>query len=102
MRLKNMYKRNKIVRWYKFKKKIYKRLPRYNTWTGEPIRWRISIFSSVVEYCATTGKPIREKHPVILIEQIRPVAIVDPCVYKYNYKNKSIRHVSGASWTPLG
>jgi len=71
MDLKHMYKRNKAIRWYKFKKKIRGGLPKYDTETGTRYKWGICIIRRGNTYCPSTGR-LNAGYPFLHITQIKP------------------------------
>lgn len=86
------------LRWYRFKSKIYRKLPRYHPKSGQRLDWRVELIKSGGKYDSWTGKSIKG-YSILSITQRSPGSIMcDVNCYVFNWKTKSIERIKHAQW----
>jgi hypothetical protein len=87
-----------FLRWRKFVKRIRAELPKYHPDSGVELDWDIQIYYRHCKYNSNTGERI-QGFPYLSLHQNKPRAIVvDPFVYRFNWKKKEIEQIQGARW----
>jgi hypothetical protein len=74
------------IRWYKFKKRIHKELPKFNTKNGMKMSWRIQIVTNR-KYDKHTGAVSDTSMSTLAITQVYSAGY-DDSVYGFDWKKK--------------